>query len=79
MEANKTENSKMKTVFTIVERSGKSYWQRIGVGFVNSDGSVSLKLDAIPINGSMQMRDYEPPGEARGGNRRADGASGAFA
>ena len=70
MEATKMDPNKMKTVFTIVDRAGKSYWQRIGVGFVNSDGSVSLKLDAIPINGSMQMRDYEPNGDGRGGGRR---------
>lgn len=74
MEANHTETSKMKTVFTIVERGGKSYWQRIGVGFVNNDGSVSLKLDAIPINGSMQMRDYEPLGDGRSGGKRAPSA-----
>lgn len=60
MEANK-EARQMKTVFALSERGGKSYWTRIGVGFVNADGSVTMKLDAIPVSGSMQLRDYEPP------------------
>lgn len=66
---------KIKTVFTITERAGKSYWTRVGVGHVNNDGSIGLKLDAIPINGTLQVRDYEPPGEARHGERNRRAAS----
>ncbi len=52
----------MKAVFTVVERGGgKSYWTRIGVGFVNSDGSLNLRLDALPINGTLQVREWEQP------------------
>jgi hypothetical protein len=51
----------MKVVFTVVERSpGKSFWTRVGVGFVNADGSMNLRLDAIPVNGTLQVRDWEP-------------------
>jgi hypothetical protein len=55
----------MKAVWTIVERGQgngmtKSYWTRVGVGFVNRDGSITLKLDSIPINGTMQVREWEP-------------------
>jgi hypothetical protein len=51
----------MKAVFTVVERSpGKSYWTRMGVGFVNQDGSWNLRLDAIPVNGVLQVREWEP-------------------
>ncbi len=51
----------MKAVFTVVERGpGKSYWTRIGVGFVNKDGSLNLRLDALPTNGMIQVRDWEP-------------------
>lgn len=50
----------MKAVFAVVERSpGKSYWTRVGVGFVNRDGSITLKLDAIPVNGTLQVREWE--------------------
>ncbi len=65
------ESKTMKTVFTVVERGpGKSYWTRVGVGFVNQDGSLNLRLDAIPVNGMLQVRDYEPL------DRRGEGAAG---
>jgi hypothetical protein len=55
------QGNKMKIVYTVVERGqNKSFWVRIGVGFVNSDGSMNLKLDAVPVNGSLQVRDWEP-------------------
>jgi len=50
----------MKAVFTVVERNpGKSFWTRVGVGFVNQDGSITLRLDAVPVNGVLQVRDWE--------------------
>jgi hypothetical protein len=50
----------MKVVYTVVERSpGKSFWTRVGVGTVNRDGSINLRLDAIPTNGTLQVRDWE--------------------
>jgi len=52
--------SKMKAVYTVVNRGeGKSLWTRVGVGFVNQDGSWNLKLDAIPTNGTLQVREWE--------------------
>jgi hypothetical protein len=50
----------MKTVFTVIDRGGKSFWVRVGVGFTNRDGSLNLKLDAIPVNGTLQVRDWQP-------------------
>lgn len=50
--------NKMKIVYMISERNGRSFWNRIGVAFVNSDGSLNVKLEAIPISGEMQIRDY---------------------
>jgi len=52
--------SKMKIVYVISERGGKNYWNRIGVGFVNGDGSLNVKLEAIPVNGELHVRDYVP-------------------
>lgn len=50
----------MKTVYTIVDRgAGKSYWVKVGVGFINKDTSITLKLDAVPVNGTLQVRDWE--------------------
>jgi len=53
-------NSKMKVVYTVVDRGQKSYWVRVGVGFENQDGSLNLKLDAVPTNGTLQVREWEP-------------------
>jgi len=55
----------MKIVWAVVERtqSGsatKSFWTRVGVGFVNRDGSLTLRLDAIPLSGRLQVREWEP-------------------
>lgn len=51
-----------KAIYTIVERNqGKSYWVRIGTGFVNKDGSITVKLDAVPVNGTLQVREWESP------------------
>ncbi|MCA9603242.1 MAG: hypothetical protein R3A78_12995 [Polyangiales bacterium] len=50
-----------KVVYTIVERpNGKEHWLRIGNAFVNRDGSTNLYLDAMPLNGKLQVRDYVP-------------------
>lgn len=52
---------KVKVVYTVVERGeGKSFWVRVGVGSTNRDGSLNLRLDAIPVNGLLQVRDWEP-------------------
>ncbi|MGA7119670.1 MAG: hypothetical protein WBY94_06200 [Polyangiaceae bacterium] len=56
----------MKVVWTVVDRGqGKSFWTRVGVGFVNRDGSLTLRLDAVPINGTLQVREWQEPYERR--------------
>jgi hypothetical protein len=51
----------MKAVYTVVDRGqGRSFWIRVGVGFTNRDGSLNLRLDAIPVNGTLQVREWEP-------------------
>ncbi|MCL2449560.1 MAG: hypothetical protein FWD17_11480 [Polyangiaceae bacterium] len=63
----------MKAVYTVVDRGqGKSFWVRIGVGFTNRDGSINLRLDAIPVNGTLQIREWNDPFE-----RRTDAPDGA--
>lgn len=48
------------------ERDGKKkgFFNRIGVVFINKDGSLNCKLDYIPpcVNGTydIHIRDYEP-------------------
>jgi hypothetical protein len=54
------ETMKYKVAYVITERNEKTYWNRIGVAFTNKDGSLNVKLDALPIGGTMHIRDYEP-------------------
>jgi hypothetical protein len=54
------DNSKMKIVYVITKRKDRSYWNRIGVAFVNQDGSLNVKFEAFPANGECQIRDFVP-------------------
>lgn len=56
---------KMKVVYVITEREGRSFWNRVGVAFVNSDGSLNVKLEALPVSGELHIRDYTPPSDER--------------
>jgi hypothetical protein len=67
-----------KAVYTIVEKgSGKSIWVRIGWAHQNGDGSYNLTLDALPVNGKLQMRDWQPRDEWEARPRREESASAA--
>lgn len=43
-------------------RPAKSRWTRIGVSFLNKDGSETVVLDALPLNGRLVLR--EPKAKA---------------
>jgi len=46
--------------YTIVEKPGqRGFWLDIGVGNQNDDGLISVKLDALPVNGTILLREYE--------------------
>jgi hypothetical protein len=68
------EASKMKIVYVISDRNSRKYWSRIGVAFTNADGSLNVKLEAIPVSGEMQIRDYVPREESLRGPRAASAA-----
>lgn len=43
------------------EKSGKSYWTRVGVAFPTKDGTGwNLSLDALPTNGKLFLREPKP-------------------
>lgn len=71
-----TTKKKMKHLWMVEDvpatatREEKSYWTKIGVAFENKDGSWSLELSAIPVNGRLQMREPAP----KEPKDRADGA-----
>jgi hypothetical protein len=54
-------NRKKWAVYTIREKDGfeKPFWTRIGVAFVNRDGSFSVYLDAAPLDGKLHIREWK--------------------
>ena len=48
-----------KVAYSITERDGKTYWSKIGMAFVNRDGSITVNLEALPVSGKLQLRDEE--------------------
>jgi hypothetical protein len=60
---NQVERREMKQVLAMTERGGKTYWSRIGIAFVNRDGSITAKLDAVPVSGQLQIREWDQPRE----------------
>lgn len=52
------------TVYTIIETGGeKNRWLECGVAFTNRDGSLNLLLNALPVNGRLQVRASNGRGE----------------
>jgi hypothetical protein len=70
------DNSKMKLAYVITTRNGKHFWNRVGVAFVNNDGSINVKLEAMPVSGEIQIRDYVPRDEASGTTLRGRPSNG---
>lgn len=52
-----------KVVYAITERGEKSYWTRVGVAYENRDRSITIKLDALPVSGTLQVRDDQERSE----------------
>ncbi len=40
--------------------SRSSRWDSVGVGFINKDGSINVRVSAVPLSGTIQLR---PPKE----------------
>jgi hypothetical protein len=49
----------MKDVFTIIEKEqwDKNLWRKVGTAFDNRDGSLTILLDALPVNGRLHVRE----------------------
>ena len=54
------EASRMKIVYAASERSGRQCLSRIGIAFVDGDGVLNVKLDALPVSGELRIVDYAP-------------------
>lgn len=59
------EKGKMKFVYVITGKGERKFWTKVGVAFVNRDGSLNCKLDSLPVDGELHIRDYvsKEPGE----------------
>jgi hypothetical protein len=64
------EQNRMKIAYVITQRNSKNFWNRVGVAFVNNDGSINVKLEAVPVSGEIQIRDYVPRDELASTNGR---------
>jgi hypothetical protein len=56
-------------VYTVIKHGeDKHFWLKIGACFPNRDESWNVKLDALPVNGTLQIRKNEPydPSRRRG-------------
>lgn len=62
------------TVYTIVERErdGHKFWLKIGAAFPNRDGSLHVKLDAMPTNGQLHIRESKSAEERQQDGERED-------
>ena len=45
-------------VWTVNEQEGtaKDRWTKMGIAFINRDESINVILDALPLNGRLQLR-----------------------
>jgi hypothetical protein len=60
-----------KVVYAITERdNAKSIWTRIGSAYTNRDGSLTVRLEALPVNGVLQVRDADERRDAPTGGAR---------
>lgn len=65
--------AEMKYVYTIIERENleKKQWVKVGVAFINRDQSLNIHLDALPVNGLLQVRD-RPKEKKKDGSQDAE-------
>lgn len=52
--------NKVKQVYVITGKGERKFWTKIGVAFVNRDGSLNCKLDSLPVDGELHIRDALP-------------------
>ena len=62
-----------KEVYTVVEgKDGKEHWQRVGAAFENRDGSETVLLNAMPLNGRLVIRERRRFEEREDGDGRRE-------
>lgn len=60
---NNSNNKPSHTVYSIreVNKDQKDQWNKIGVAFAHNDSKgFSIRLEALPLDGKLTLRQYEP-------------------
>lgn len=70
MEQQSDEKKNYKAVYTVVTgRDDREHWVKLGAAFTNRDGSLTVRLNAVPVNGKLVIRerrtDQSPLGVVR--------------
>ena len=58
--------NQVKDVYTIIKNGEKAFWQKVGRAHINKDGSLNVYLNALPLNGELNIRDPRPRDESEG-------------
>jgi hypothetical protein len=45
----------------ITTKDGRTFWLRLGAAYENRDSSMNVYLDGLPINGRLQIRNWDDP------------------
>ncbi len=68
------DSSKVKAIYVISSKGERKYWTKVGVAFVNRDGSLNCKLESLPVDGELHIRDFVPQSDrTRPALQRMDG------
>ena len=61
------ETKKRYKVYSPVKNNDeKTFWVKMGIGYQNQDGSTNIYLDGLPVNGKLQLREWDEPSRVEG-------------
>ena len=60
---------KLRVLCPVTTKDNRTYWVRSGTAFRNRDESINLYLDVLPVNGKLQIREWDDSPSERGGDK----------
>ncbi len=48
---------KVMVAFSVSEKDGETFYNRVGYAVLRSDKSIDIKIDAIPLSGRIKLRE----------------------
>ncbi len=58
------DSKKRKVICPVEGKDKKTHWLRMGFASVNQDNSINVYLDALPLNGKLQIREWDADGSS---------------